>query len=741
MNNPFEPPWKKHLRTSFDYSQRSDVPKAAPTFVTAGKQVGRVPGGGRPLPSPPEQTVSTIVLGVGTGRCGTQSLSRFLNQQPNATATHERHIPIWGDAGVEEANFAIRELGQRRGAIAADVCFAYLPHLRRLLEADERVRVVAIRRDHDATIGSFKRKVAPRNHWVRHNGTRWRLDPYWDPRFPKYEDVDEGDLAAAVSRYWYDYYDQVEQLLLEYPERVLLVETESLNRHEGVAEIASFCQVAAPKLTVGVRTNASTVAGPGALTPADQDRMSIVIVTFKKGELLRNTIEGVRAQLAVNDEIVVVDDGGFDHEVVAPYLGPQVRYCAVPHDGYRLSLMCNVGTMMARNPKVVKLDGDCIPQPGWIAYMRARIGHRKLVAGRILWRHQNGSVHEDPRHAGKYPPTAVWGGSVGYMRDEFLAIGGFSNAYNGVWGAEDEDLGVRYEASGRRVIPTIGGVAVVHQFHPGNPHKGGRAKNLETLQQRRGAYRQAKFPDAAVTVPRIHVLLVHLGLRPYDVTLKRALASVGAALAGLDAKIWVVSQQATGEVNAAIAKQLKALGHDHELVTRPENLGLAEPKALVSKHVQPHEVLFTLDDDMTIPAGALRAMLAVPSADHQVGAVVLESPGLAMSSMSSDGGQIVKRPIAKTPPMTVVEHTGFGCSLITGRALQKCGFHPDYFVGGVDIDFSMQLKQAGLSTIVLSSYQAGHAPPKAPAYTLVRMNASQLENSRQIFAQRWGVIY
>ena len=734
-----DPPWKHHLAHSFDYLRRAHSPgrdSVANQYVTAGKGALLPQGDARiPIADKDVTGPDTILFGVGTGRCGTQSLSRFLNLQPQASVTHERHIPLWGKDGMGAAAAALRELQSRRSRVAGDVCFCYLPHLRLVLDADSRVKVLGIRRDREETVASYIVKAAGRNLWMRHDGTRWKHDAYWMPRFPKY-DVD--NIEDALRAYWTDYYDTVTTIQSEYPGRVLLVETEDLNDVEGIQRICAFANVSEPVLTVGMRTNAGRPIVEG---PSTGDHMSIVVITHKKGQLLRHTLDALLPQLQEDDEVLVIDDGGFDQDVVAPLLRRQLAYCPVPHYGYRLSLMCNLGTVLARNPKVVKIDGDCMPQPGWVEYMRRQIGPSRIVAGRILWRHPNGSVSEDPRHVGTYPATAVWGGSVGYLRDEFLQIGGFAVAYNGIWGAEDEDLGRRYVAKGGRVVPTISGAAVVHQWHPGNPLKEDRAKNHAKLQQRIGQYGRGVFPDSEICRPRVHALVVHLGIRPYEQTLRRALASAGRAVAGLNAKIWVVCQATEEPVLDAVATQLNELGIPHELIVNEENQGLAAPKAQVAANVKPGEMLFTLDDDMVVPPNSVRAMIAVAMGDIGVGAVVLDSPRLALEAISMGSAQITKSKVAVTPPLTRVDHTGFGCSLITGKALQECAFEPDYFVGGVDLDFSMQLKRAGLGTVVLSSYQASHDPGNVEAYRAVRHNPDHLRRSKEIFLKRWGVTY
>jgi|GEM_PF-2204054 len=64
-------------------------------------------------------------------------------------------------------------------------------------------------------------------------------------------------------------------------------------------------------------------------------KISVVIPTYNRGDLVRQSIESVLSQTVQADEIIVVDDGSTDdsEEVIARYLGEMVRYHRKEHTG------------------------------------------------------------------------------------------------------------------------------------------------------------------------------------------------------------------------------------------------------------------------------------------------------------------------------------------------------------------------------------------------------------------------
>ena len=88
-------------------------------------------------------------------------------------------------------------------------------------------------------------------------------------------------------------------------------------------------------------------------------RVSIVTPTYNRADLLRQTIDSVRAQSFADFELLVLDDGSTDgtRELVLGYHDPRLVYCARPHTRH-LSKLRNDGIRQARGQYVALLDSD-----------------------------------------------------------------------------------------------------------------------------------------------------------------------------------------------------------------------------------------------------------------------------------------------------------------------------------------------------------------------------------------------
>ena len=219
--------------------------------------------------------------------------------------------------------------------------------------------------------------------------------------------------------------------------------------------------------------------------------LSVLVVTHRKGELLARCLAALVPQLSPKDELLVIDDGGEDHKITAQF---PCRYIAVPHRGYRLASLQNLGVLLARHDYIVKLDGDCVPDPGWLSAYRAALAPGRLVAGRIDWQQPDGTVRPDGRLSREVPPR-LWGGNFGLPRGELLALGGFAEELDGAWGGEEQDLEARWLAAGKEFV-YLPEARAVHQWHP-IPH--GRYRTLSPatrafLAARRAAYERGEFP-------------------------------------------------------------------------------------------------------------------------------------------------------------------------------------------------------------------------------------------------------
>jgi hypothetical protein len=108
-----------------------------------------------------------VVLGVGTGRCGTLSLTRLLNRQAGIHVTHERppYLP-WKSETPRDliaARLSAFRADSPGAVIVGDVAFFYLNYLPDALALDDRLRVVCLRRPKHEVVASYRRWISCRS--------------------------------------------------------------------------------------------------------------------------------------------------------------------------------------------------------------------------------------------------------------------------------------------------------------------------------------------------------------------------------------------------------------------------------------------------------------------------------------------------------------------------------------------------------------------------------------------------
>lgn len=98
--------------------------------------------------------------------------------------------------------------------------------------------------------------------------------------------------------------------------------------------------------------------------------VAVVIPTFNRAELLRQTVDATLAQTHRPAEVVVVDDGGSDHteQVVTSY-APPVKYVRVPNGGP--SVARNVGVAASAAEWIALCDDDDLWKPAYLERMRS----------------------------------------------------------------------------------------------------------------------------------------------------------------------------------------------------------------------------------------------------------------------------------------------------------------------------------------------------------------------------------
>lgn len=235
-----------------------------------------------------------MVIGLGSGRSGTASLTRLIDAQRGGICFHEMNPACAVFSGNPQPHInAVREFrallqgGDRRLLtidysrpvsvatyerlqamnelrVIGDIAYYYLNYVGDLIAADADCVFVCLRRNREQTIQSWLNKSAIKrwpslwwgdrikswltrtpfhtgyNYWQEHDGSVWRRDPVWDSCFPKFEAPSK---EAAIGMYWDYYYLEADLLQRKWPNRFRIFDTDELSSAEGQQRILEFIGV------------------------------------------------------------------------------------------------------------------------------------------------------------------------------------------------------------------------------------------------------------------------------------------------------------------------------------------------------------------------------------------------------------------------------------------------------------------------------------------------------------------
>lgn len=188
--------------------------------------------------------ISKLIFGLGTGRCGTWTLSKVFAAQKDVGALHE-NVPLpWKR---DEGLFAKRVLDLAINIddpIVASVSYVWINYVGLIMGTIKDPRCICLKRPMDQVVESFLAHSPNNNHWTDPTSPHWR--PTKDThttisyQWPKY-DLPK---AEALEAYWKEYYAKAEYLADRYPDNFMIIDMEmALNDMASQREMLAFAGI------------------------------------------------------------------------------------------------------------------------------------------------------------------------------------------------------------------------------------------------------------------------------------------------------------------------------------------------------------------------------------------------------------------------------------------------------------------------------------------------------------------
>lgn len=187
-------------------------------------------------------------------------------------------------------------------------------------------------------------------------------------------------------------------------------------------------------------------------------KVSVVIATYNRSDLLVDLVESVRRQ-TVRSEIVVADDGSRNRVVCGD------RYLWRQDEGYHKVWMVNRAVQMASGDVLAFLDDDTrLRSNRWLethlkALQQAPVSRGPFYLGRV---ESNGAFRQFSSYVFGIPGM-FWSCTNTMMtREVWDTLGGFDERFDGHYGFEDVDLGLRIKEAKIRVARALPATTAEH---------------------------------------------------------------------------------------------------------------------------------------------------------------------------------------------------------------------------------------------------------------------------------------
>lgn len=176
-----------------------------------------------------------LIIGLGSGRCGTVSLRDLLIYQ-GVDATHEITLMPW-ECNYDLCNNVIEKVLNRNSHMVSDIGYYYLPYITYLIKRQPLIKCICLKREQAEVVRSFL-NFSRYNYWSKPFN---REETKWDATFPTYDNKSKSD---GISLYWEEYYRTIESLANKFPDNIQIFDiNETFNEEAGQKKLFKFLNI------------------------------------------------------------------------------------------------------------------------------------------------------------------------------------------------------------------------------------------------------------------------------------------------------------------------------------------------------------------------------------------------------------------------------------------------------------------------------------------------------------------
>ena len=184
---------------------------------------------------------------MGSGRCGTTSLTDLLSHQDDCRATHE-YCPVPWVFSEDAWKWALSRMLSGKSPynknVTGDVGYYWLPYVERWLNLRNDTKFICLRRDKKEVMDSM---------WEFSRGLNVDPNDEWYRMYPHYPNADRYE---AIGLMWDDY-DKMSRMWQEkYPDKFMIMDmNKALNDEYNQRKLLKFAGFKSPQVRLGITLN------------------------------------------------------------------------------------------------------------------------------------------------------------------------------------------------------------------------------------------------------------------------------------------------------------------------------------------------------------------------------------------------------------------------------------------------------------------------------------------------------